>query len=153
MIRGALRRHELLADLTDWELERLAAMTREQRVAAGTVLASQGEPATDDRACAWIVNAGEVRITRDDDAGQRIADVRVGAGALIGVIALVLDHARSASLSAATDVRVVRIDRTAFDAMYETDSRLAVKFRVIVARQLARDLRRINSGIARASNG
>ena len=152
VIRVAARKLEALRDLTDWEVDRLLTLARETRLHAGAVLTTQGERVTAESATAWFVIAGEVRVQRHGDDGALVANVTLGAGALIGVIALVLDTPRAATIVAESDARFLAIDRTAFDRMYDADSRLAIKFRMIVARQLARDLRRANDARTRRSS-
>ena len=148
MIRAALRSFELFADFRDWELDRLRKMMEDLRLPSGRAFIEQGATAGDAEARAFIVVAGNVRIVRYDAQGDVVFETQVGPGAFLGVVALVLDHARAATCEAATDCRVLAMNRATFDAMFDADSRLAVKFKQVVARQLARDLRRANEALA-----
>lgn len=148
MIRASLRRLELLSEFRDWELDRLRALMSELRVPAGTAFVTQGAATDSDDARAFLVVAGEVRVTRVRPDGSPIFDVLLGPGAFIGVVALLLDHERAATCTAETDARLLAIDRRTFASMYDADSKLAVRFKLVVARQLAQDLRRANQAVA-----
>lgn len=149
MIRNALRGYPIFSEFRDWELARLQEMMTVLRLPAGTDFIVQGDQAVDDSGRAYIVVAGDVRIVRKDDRDAVLAEIVIGPGSILGVVALVLDHARTATCTAETDVRLLEVNRREFESMFESDNRLAVKFKHVIARQLAQDLRRANIAAAK----
>jgi MFS family permease len=86
-------------------LERLASKLVPLRLAAGTVLLREGEPG--DRA--YLIDAGEVIVSH---GGREVA--RLGPGDLVGEIALLHSVPRTATVTAASDLRVLALDRSEF---------------------------------------
>jgi CRP-like cAMP-binding protein len=82
------------------KLERLATQLDEARLPAGTMILRLGDPG--DRF--YVIADGEVEIE----------DARHGPGAFFGEIALLRDVPRTASVQAATDVRLLTLDRDEF---------------------------------------
>jgi MFS family permease len=82
------------------KLERLASQLGETRLPAGTMILRLGDPG--DRF--YVIADGEVEIE----------DARHGPGAFFGEIALLRDVPRTASVQAATDVRLLTLDRDEF---------------------------------------
>jgi MFS family permease len=81
-------------------LERLASQLGETQLAAGTLVLRQGDPGD----LFYVIGEGEVEIE-----GRRH-----GAGGFFGEIALLRDVPRTASVTAATDVRLFTLDRDEF---------------------------------------
>lgn len=81
------------------------------RVPEGWPLAVEGDRGT----TAYVVVSGTLLVTRD---GEEIG--RIGPGELAGELALVRGERRNATLTAATPVIVIALDRAAFDRHRET---------------------------------
>jgi CRP/FNR family transcriptional regulator, cyclic AMP receptor protein len=94
-----------LSDLSRDELDALAATADRASVRRGTVIARQGEIGRE----AFLVVDGEVEIVRD---GAPVA--RLGAGEIVGELALLGDWYRTADIVAATDVEAVVFDVRSF---------------------------------------
>ncbi|MFT6399441.1 MAG: CRP-like cAMP-binding protein [Bradymonadia bacterium] len=148
MIRNALRPHPIFSEFRDWELARIEEMMKVLRIPAGTDFIVQGDQANNEAGHAFIIVAGDVRIVRKGDHGITLTEVVIGPGSIVGVVALVLEHVRTATCTAESDVRLLAVKRSQFDAIFKSDNRLAVKFKHVIARQLARDLRRANEAAA-----
>lgn len=92
---------------TDSDLTRaLAGAGPHLRIPQGWPLAVEG----DRSATAYVVLAGTLVATRD---GEELG--RIGPGELAGELGLLRDEPRNATLTAATPVEVIAMDRDAFD--------------------------------------
>ena len=105
-----LARIPLFAGLASDELARIAAVTEEVEVAAGTVLTHEG------RYEGWfyLVAAGTVEIAR---AG--VAVDTVGAGGFVGEISLIDAGPRTATVTTLTPCELLRFDNRHFEALLE----------------------------------
>ena len=105
-----LARMPLFAGLESDELARIADLTEELEVAAGTVLTNEG------RYEGWfyLVVAGTVEIAR---AGAAVDTV--GAGGFVGEIALLDDGPRTATATTLTPCDLLRVNNSQFDALLE----------------------------------
>ena len=100
---------------------RMLAIGSEQRnLARGDILFSQG----DDADCGFIVRRGALLIR--DDTG---AEVTAGPGALIGELALVVAMRRPSTATALENASVVRIARSLFQRVLESDPDAARRLR------------------------
>jgi CRP/FNR family transcriptional regulator, cyclic AMP receptor protein len=106
------------------DLRRIAALAIEREVDAGAELIHEGEPAGE----FYVVVDGEVDVRR---RGRKVA--RLGAGSFVGEIALLSRSPRTATVVAATPLRVLTISGRDFVALLDTMPELWLK----VARTLA----------------
>jgi CRP/FNR family transcriptional regulator, cyclic AMP receptor protein len=103
---AALRALDDLADCDHDELAELAAHCTTVNVPPGWAFIVEGMPGD---AC-FIVVGGEVRVTQ---LGEEIA--RVGAGELVGEIALLEERPRTATCVAETQVQLLELDGSEFN--------------------------------------
>ena len=106
------------------DLRRIAALASERSVDAGTALMSEGEPGDE----FFVVVEGEIEVRR---RGRRIA--RLGGGSYVGEIALLSRSPRTATVVAATPLRVLVIAGRDFIELLDALPELWLK----VARTLA----------------
>lgn len=106
------------------DLRRIAAIAVERELGVGTDLIHEGEPADE----FYVVVEGEVDIRR---RGRRIA--RLGPGSFVGEIALLSRSPRTATVQAATPLRVLAIAGRDFVSLLDALPELWLK----VARTLA----------------
>lgn len=106
------------------DLRRIAALAVEQELDHGTELIREGEPARE----FYVVVDGEVDVRR---RGRRVA--RLGPGSFVGEIALLSRSPRTATVVAASPLRVLTISGRDFVALLDSMPELWLK----VARTLA----------------
>ncbi len=116
---AALRHILLFSELDMAELAHIASALETKSVAAGGMILSQGAM-TDGL---FVLVEGTAVVNRD---GQEIA--RLEAGAHFGEMALLNQKARSASVLAQTDCRLLRLSRDAFCNAVQQNSIIGVKF-------------------------
>lgn len=109
------------------DLKRVAASVEEVSFAAGRVLIEQGRPGKE----AFIVRKGVVSVRRD---GRKIA--RLGAGAIVGELALLADGPRTASVVCDTDVDVLVLGARDFRRLLDEVPSLSGKILVTLARRV-----------------
>ena len=109
----------LLSSLDRRQLERLSNDFRERTIPAGTVVIRQG----DDHGMGFFVVAeGEVVVSID---GVEIE--QIGPGGYFGEVALISDRVRTATVTAATEVRLLVMMLTDFRAFVRGDADVAWK--------------------------
>ncbi len=97
-----LRSLDLFARLTTRQLSELAAVVHEEVFAAGSAIVREGDFGD----CMYLIVSGEVQITRD---GQYT--IGAGVGDLFGEMSLFDGETRSATVTAARRIRLLRLDR------------------------------------------
>jgi MFS family permease len=119
---GLLARLPIFAPLPLQTVERLASQLVETRLPAGTVVFRRGDPG--DRF--YVIADGEVEIE----------GTRHGPGGFFGEIALLKDVPRTATVTAATDVRLLALEREEFIAAVTGHEPSAAAAEAIVSARL-----------------
>lgn len=122
-----LRRIPLFAECSKAELEAVARVTDELSLPAGRVLMRQGAAGRE----LVVIVEGEARVDRN---GEPVA-VKTG-GDFLGEIALVTGRPRTATVTAASDLRVLVLDGLSFDRLLRDVPAIAVKVMKAVAERL-----------------
>jgi CRP-like cAMP-binding protein len=91
----------------------------------------------------------EVRRRRKNTAGYALID-RKRSGEIVGLISLINNEKHGATAVAVGAVQVASLPQSAFELLFDTHAPIALHFQRLVARQLARDLRRFNRALRAA---
>ncbi len=128
-------------------LERLFVL---DTVAAGHVFFREGDQAVAVTACMYVLVEGAVHVSAAvPDAGIGI-ERNLVPGQVFGALALVADVPRTATCTAVGRVKVARLDRRTFDELFRRDLPLHVRFQLVIAKQIAGDLRHLSRWLAEA---
>ena len=118
-----------LADVSGEAVQWLASHVVEVEIGAGSEFITQGATARD---CYFIVS-GDAMVTRN---GAQLGTT--GPGEPEGELGLFLGIPRTATTTAITDVRALRLDASDFDDLRDSNGELADSLRVGICRHLAR---------------
>lgn len=109
-----LERVRLLEEFTSEQLRLLAFGAETMRLKAGRELFQEGTPAD----CAYVVARGTVELFRDI-GGRRVVVGTAGPASLLGELALITGTERLTGAVAATDIEVIRLNRSLFRRILE----------------------------------
>lgn len=132
--RRLLRQSPIFAGLRDAELDGLVAATRRRRYARDNYLFREGDPGLD----FFLVESGEVKISRVSEAGTELVLAILGPGAAFGELAVLEEGAlRSADAVALEPVECLLVGRVALvdclrkhpDALWRVVSLLSAQIR------------------------
>jgi len=108
-----LRRVPLFADLSPAELKQVALIASEFSFSQSELLARQGEAGDE----MYIILEGEIEVSVDGPAGRREVLARRGPGECVGEMSIISREPRMASLTAASDLRILRIAQKEFEGI------------------------------------
>ncbi len=123
----AFQRVTLFAELSANDVAAITRAARPESAAAGDVLCREGEPGHD----FYVIVDGEATV----DRGGRLLR-RIGPGDSFGELALLDRGPRSATVTAATDLRLLRLAELDFSALLDEVPALAHKLLAALARLL-----------------
>lgn len=119
---GALAQLPLFKDLSAGDLERVAALCREESFAPGAAVFTEGAPADK----LYAILEGSVEVWKDYAAADRDMLAQHGPGHLFGEMALIDELPRSATVIAREPVRALSIGRQDFHAIISGNSSVAL---------------------------
>ena len=138
-----LQRVPLFSELSDAELERVAQVAVPRSFPRETRVFHEGDPATPATSSA----TGSCRVTREHPDGRAITLANLGPGAIFGELAMLDGEARSASVEAVEDTKLLALPARDVRALIRSHPEMGEK--LIVA--LTRRLREANERITRQS--
>ena len=122
-----LQRVPLFADFDRGDLERLARSFKERTFESGHKVAEEGKGA----AGFFVIESGDATVTvRGEERGK------LGPGDYFGEIALIDDGARSATITADSDLRCYGLTSWEFRPLVETNASIAWKLLETLAKRL-----------------
>ncbi len=130
--RELLTNVRMLADVAPETIDELVDRLRPVHVRAGEVVVAQGDAA--DRI--FIVRSGRLRVFVEDAGEGRTVVRELGAGSVLGELALLTGASRSATVEAVRDSELLELGDDAFDDLLRNDTAFAIS----VARSLALQL-------------
>ena len=122
-----IARVPLFADLEKRELERVADSFKERRYGAGETIATEGKSG----AGFFVIGEGTATVTVKGDERTTL-----GPGDYFGEIALIDEGARTATLTAESDMTCYGMTFWEFRPIVESDARIAWKLLQALARKL-----------------
>lgn len=135
MKEDALARVDLFSTLDKKELKALADECQERTYEPGSVLIAQGDTGVG----AYIVTQGTVRITRAVNPDRAEEDLgTVGAGHILGEMALLDELPRSASITAVDEVTALLLPVWEFRSFLRNQPDVAIKLLAALSRRLRR---------------
>jgi CRP/FNR family transcriptional regulator, cyclic AMP receptor protein len=113
-----LQRVPLFSDLDRKERERLAASMKERTFSAGDVVTAEGQSGIG----FFVIAAGEAKVTVGGQERRRL-----GPGDYFGEVALLNESARTATITAETDLKCYGLTSWEFRPLVETHGSIAWK--------------------------
>lgn len=138
-LAGIIKQNSLLASCEHDELEEILSRARLQNMKKGETLLNQG----DDGDLLIILLEGTIRISMATSNGREIVLNYADPGEVLGEIALLDGEPRTASATAVTEGKYLRISRSAFETVVHRFPGLGLR----LLRQMAGRLRQTNSMI------
>jgi len=139
--RGILAKAPLFAGFAAADLDRLGATAHERLVRRGEVMMRTGDPGL----FMMIITLGEMRVVLPGEAGQEQTITKLGPGAVIGEIALFDGQPRTADVVAATNGKVVVIERAEVLRLLAQDPQFALGVIVQLCARLRGTLSQLES--------
>jgi CRP-like cAMP-binding protein len=136
---AALKATEICRLLSDAETATIADLLETRTLAPGAVLFREGDPGDG----LFLVLSGEIDVVKHGHAGDRPL-ARLGAGSVLGEMALITSEPRSATCRAVSECRVLGVPAARFRALRESGSSAAYKVAAGIAEVLARRLSAMN---------
>lgn len=133
-----LKQTSLFAILDDESVDRLANRTTMQRFSLGETIIEEGGEGR----FAWLVFSGRVRVLKRSDSGRQVTLGTQTVGEIFGEQSILTDSPRSASVRAAEDVVLFRIDRIDFLELLDGSQNLRQYFDQFMHERAVRDFLR-----------
>jgi CRP-like cAMP-binding protein len=141
MNAAELKRFPLLAEFDDEDREALAELVDEHTASKGVPLFREGSEAEG----LLLVLSGDVRL----ESRRTGSSDRVGAGAALGALSLMVVGPREATALAESACRVLLLPRTSFHRLTSDHPRTACRLAEAIVREMAATLRDGLEAIAR----
>jgi len=135
-----LNKIPMLSHLQESNLKKLAAVAEEREFPAGATIFVEGG----EQGSLFIILSGAVLISKATHSGEQKAITTLNAGAFFGEMALFDDFVRSATATAASDVRALEISKEAFMQFLSSDAEGASKMTFEIMRTVAPRIRQTN---------
>jgi len=128
-----LKTVELFRDLSEEQLEQISKISKKEVYSRGEIICKQGDPGD----AMYVISSGQVEINVRDNSGNSYSALYLGAGQLVGEMALVDEGTRSASVIGVDNKTVVyNIPNDKFTALCVADTAIGY----IMMRNIAQDL-------------
>jgi small-conductance mechanosensitive channel len=147
---AAIKGVDFLAGLPEPALERLASMSKSCQYLSGEVIIRQGDPGQE----LYIIRTGQVSVLLGRGAEGSVAEIaRLGPGKFFGEMSLMTGARRTATVQAALDCELVRVDKEAFHDILAEDPKLVEQItQILVDRQIAMEENISARAAARSKN-
>jgi CRP-like cAMP-binding protein len=132
-----LSRIELVRSIPPEEMEDVLVCVQPVMVSAGSVIFEQG----DEGDALYFVDRGKLAVSITDPGGARKEIARLADGESFGEMALLTGEPRTATVSAATDVSLLKIDKEHFDELIDRSPTIRAAIERLNAQRLADNVR------------
>lgn len=122
-VETLFRSSGLFRGMSDEEVREIVRTSNSRTLQAGESLFKQGDVA----AALYIVESGELEVRAQSGFGEEVVLAMLGAGTVVGEMAILEGSSRSATVEALSDCRVFELSRDDFNALREQRSRAAYK--------------------------
>ena len=119
-VTDLLRTMDIFEHLPSDELEKIARLLRERRLAEDQVLCREGDPGD----AMFIVTGGKIRLATMDGAGSEKVLAYFSDGQFFGEMSLLTGEPRSASAIAETESRVLVLPKEDFDSLLSNNTQI-----------------------------
>jgi len=130
-VTDLLRTMDIFEALPAQELETIAQLLRERRLAESDVLCRQGDPGD----ALFIVTGGRIRLSTTDPSGNEKVLTYFTDGQFFGEMSLLTGAPRSATATAETDSQVLVLDKRAFDQLLASDVQIMREMLKVVSQR------------------
>ena len=130
-VTDLLRTMDIFEDLPVQELETIAQLLRERRLAESEVLCRQGDPGD----ALFIVTGGRIRLSTTDPSGNEKILTYFTDSQFFGEMSLLTGAPRSATATAETDSQVLVLDKRAFDQLLASDAQIMREMLKVVSQR------------------
>lgn len=145
MTTGYLRRFSKFDALTDADVALLERVLVVSDYPSGHVFVREGDHANARNAATWLLLEGEVGVVAAAPEGGWGVQRVMGPGEFVGILALLVNIRRSTTCTANGHVVAAKLDRATLDELFRRDTGVHIRFQMLIARQLAADLRRLGT--------
>jgi CRP/FNR family cyclic AMP-dependent transcriptional regulator len=125
---------ELFSELTEGELQEVAAHAQIRKVPTDTTIFYEGDPAD----AVFVVVNGRVKVVTTSSDGKEFILTVLGSGQVFGEMGLLEVAPRSAAVITITEVELMVIKRDDFDRLIESSPTISRKLMAILSRRLRR---------------
>ena len=140
-VKEVLASSPTFAGFDDAEIEEIAKAGQVSTVESGTNLIDEGDAGS----AAYVVLGGTGDVyKKGPDTGKDHHLAKVEPGQILGEIGLLLEHSRSATISAGDGFTVFELSQEKFNALLDSNSSAARKLLTTIARGVARRSREVN---------
>lgn len=133
-----LRNASLFSPLDDDSCRRLAESMELRRVSIGETIFHEGDDGHD----AWLVFSGRIRLLKRSETGHQVTLGTQSVGEIFGALAILRDAPRTATVRAAEDCVLFRIERSEFEAVLSAAPEVRRYFEEFMQERAVRDFLR-----------
>lgn len=130
-VTDLLRTMDIFEALPSEELETIAQLLRERRLAEAEVLCRQGDPGD----ALFIVTGGRIRLSTTDPGGNEKVLTYFTDGQFFGEMSLLTGAPRSATATAESDSQLLVLDKEAFDELLASRAQIMREMLKVVSQR------------------
>jgi CRP-like cAMP-binding protein len=142
-VENLFRASGLFRGMSDEEVREIVRTSNVRTLQAGDALFRQAEVAE----ALYIVESGELEVRAQAAMGEEVVLAMLGAGTVVGEMAILEGAPRSATVEALSDCRVFELSRADFESLREARSRAAYKLILNLAQTMGERRRQTDARV------